>query len=201
MAKLKRPTDFRDTRQLPRDSIIIEIGRIAIVSASIEDLLHSLYWRFAGLTETVGSVITGDARASRLTEDVIKIARVAKVDQAIIDDLKDIFADYALLATERNKFVHWIWSWNTKTHEDRIDPPSYKPTHQGKYVTTESVAEVADDLVWIEHRLSSHLMTKDEINRSLKEHGPAGAPDAPTPWLQKPNAPNPKQLSSPDGKK
>lgn len=185
MAKLKRPENFKDTRQLPRESIIVEIGRIAIVSASIEDLLHSLYWEFAGLTDTIGSVITGDARANRLTEDIIKIARAAKVDQAVIEDLKDVFADYALLATERNKFVHWIWSWNTETGEDRIDPPAYKPTHQGKYITTSDVAYIADDLVWIEHRLQAHLMTKAEINLSVKKYGLQGAPDAPTPWLEK----------------
>jgi hypothetical protein len=36
-------------------------------------------------------VITGDARANRLTEDIVRVAKSAKVDQAIIDDLKDIF--------------------------------------------------------------------------------------------------------------
>jgi hypothetical protein len=184
MAKLKRPGSFQDTRQLPRDEIMLEIGRIAIVSASIEDLLHSLYWRLAGLTDPVGSVITSDARANRLAEDIIKIAKSAKVDQAIIDDLKDVFSEYALLATERNKFVHWIWSWNTKTRQDRIDPPAYKPTHEGKYVTAEEVAAIADDLVWIEHRLIAHLFTEDELKASVVKHGTAGSPDAPTPWLE-----------------
>jgi len=200
MAKLKRSEDFKDTRQLPREEIMLEIGRIAIVSASIEDLLHSLYWQFAGLNDAVGSVITGDARANRLTEDLIRIARAAKIDQAIIDDLKDIFSEYALLAMERNKFVHWIWSWNTKTRQDRIDPPAYKPTHQGKYVTTPEVAAVADDLVWIEHRLLAHLLTKTELQNSLAKFGPAGAPDAPTPWLEKPNPPNPKLPSRSDNR-
>lgn len=195
MAKLKRPDDFKDTKQLPREEIMLEIGRIAIISASIEDLLHSLYWRFAGLTDSVGPVITGDARANRLTEDVVRIAKAAKTDQAIIDDLKDLFSEYALLAMERNKFVHWIWSWNTKTHQDRIDPPGYKPTHQGRYVTTDEVTAVADDLVWIEHRLQAHLMTKDELKKSLANYGPSGALDAPTPWLGKLDSPSPKPPS------
>jgi hypothetical protein len=184
MVKLRRPADFKDTKQLPREEIMLQIGRIAIVSASIEDLLHQLYWRLAGLSDPVGPVITGDARANRLTEDIVRIAKAAKVDHCVIDDLKDVFSAYGLLAIERNKFVHWIWSWNTRTREDRIDPPGYKPTHQGRYVTTSEVAAVADDLVWIEHRLQAHLMTKEELKQSFAKHGPAGAPDAPTPWLK-----------------
>jgi hypothetical protein len=199
--KLKRPANFKDTKQLPREKIMLEIGRISIVSASIEDLLHSLYWRFAGLTDSVGPVITGDARANRLTEDIVRIAKAAKTDQTIIDDLKDLFSEYALLAVERNKFVHWIWSWNTKTRQDRIDPPGYKPTHQGRYVTTGEVAAVADDLVWIEHRLQAHMMSKDELKASLAQHGPSGALDAPTPWLGKPAPPSPKPPSRRDHRK
>jgi hypothetical protein len=185
MAKIKRPPDFEDTKQLPRDEIMLEIGRIAIVTASIEDVLHSLHWKFSGLTDSVGAVITADARASRLTEDIIRIAKAAEIDQAIIDDLKDIFSEYSSLTIERNKFVHWIWSWNTQTRQDRIDPPGYKPTHQGKYVTPQDVATVADDLVWIEHRLHAHCMTERALKESVAKFGPAGAVDAPTPWIKK----------------
>jgi hypothetical protein len=103
MVKLKRPADFKDTKQLPREEIMLEIGRIAIVSASIEDLLHTLYWRVSGLNESVGSVITGDARATRLTEDILRIAKAAKADQAVVDDLKDLFSDYARLTMERKQ--------------------------------------------------------------------------------------------------
>ena len=183
MVKIARPPGFKDTRQLPRESIMMEIGRIAIVSASIEDLLHDLYWKLAGLTDDIGAVITGDARASRLSEDIIRIAKAAKVDQAKIDDLKDIFSDFTNLTKERNEFVHWIWSWENSTRRDRIDPPGYKPSRHGKWVTTEDVARVADDLVWVEHRLAAHLLTREELEQSKKKHGPAGAVDAPTPWL------------------
>lgn len=185
MAKLKRPANFQDTKQLPRDEIMLEIGRIAIVSASIEDLLHSLHWKFSGLSNPIGAVITADARSGRLTEDVIRIGKAAKIDHAIIDDLKDIFSDYTQLAAERNKFVHWIWSWNTQTRQDRIDPPGYKPAHQGKYVTPQDAAAIADDLVWLEHRLQAHCMSDDELKDSLAKFGPAGAPDAPTPWIKR----------------
>lgn len=189
MAKLKRPADFQDTKQLPRDEIMLEIGRIAIVAASIEDILHSIHWRLSGLSDSVGAVITADARASRLTEDIIRVGRAAGIDQAIIDDLKDIFSDYAKLATERNKFVHWIWSWNTETRQDRIDPPGYKPTRQGKYATPQDVAAVADELVWIEHRLQAHCMSDAELKASIAKFGPDGAPNAPTPWIAKKSAP------------
>ena len=183
MVKLQRPENFTDTRQLPREAIMAEIGRIAIVSASIEDLLHSLYWKFAGLSEPVGSVVTGDARASRLSEDIIRVAKAAKIDQIIVDDLRDIFSDFIKLARERNEFVHWIWSWNTETAEDRIDPPGYKSGREGRYVKTEDVSRVADELVWIEHRVAAHLMTKNELEASVERFGMGGAVDAPTPWL------------------
>ncbi|MGE9010144.1 hypothetical protein ACO2JO_16290 [Leptospira interrogans] len=130
----------------------------------------------------------------------MRIAKAAKADQVIIDDLKDLFSDYARLAMERNKFVHWIWSWNTKTRQDRIDPPGYKPTHQGRYVTTDEVTAVADDLVWIEHRLQAHMMTKNELKVSLAKYGPSGALDAPTPWLEKPTSQGLKPPSRPDNR-
>src|SRR5690606_8438592 len=110
-----------------------------------------------------------------------------------IDDLKDIFSDFAELTRQRNEFVHWIWSWNTETHEDRIDPPGYKPMRQGRYVKPKDVSEVANNLVWIEHRLAAHLLTRAELNASIKKYGLAGALTAPTPWLEKLPLPDPKQ--------
>lgn len=91
MAKLKRPPDFSDTRQLPSEPVMMEIGRLSIVAASIEDILHRLHWKLARIAEPVGAVITGDARATRLSEDIIRIAKAAGTNQAIIDDLRDIF--------------------------------------------------------------------------------------------------------------
>jgi len=62
-----------------------------LVSASIEEELHALYWKLLGTTDNVGKVITGDMRANRMTEDILKIAKIAKIDQAKIDDLEDLF--------------------------------------------------------------------------------------------------------------
>ena len=70
---------------------MMEIGRLAIVAASIEDLLHSLYWQLSGVTDPVGAVITGDARAARISKDIIRIAKAAGTDDAIVEDLRDIF--------------------------------------------------------------------------------------------------------------
>lgn len=184
MAKLVRPQSFKDTRQLPSEFIMMEIGRIAIVSASIEDLMHSLYWRFSEISISVGAVVTRDIKATKLAAEIVKVAEAAEVDPAIIEDLKDIFKDFAKLAQTRNEFVHWIWSWNTKTTEDRIDPPAYKRNAAGRYVKFKDVTMVADDLTWIEHRIAAHLMTKRELQLSLKRFGLSGAPDAPTPWLE-----------------
>lgn len=185
MVKLLRPAEFKDTRQLPSEFIMLEIGRISIVSASIEDLMHSLYWKFAGISEEVGAIVTGDARATRLADDVVRVAKAAQVESAIVRDLQDIFSEFIQLAKTRNQFIHWIWSWNTDTHEDRIDPPGYKPKREGRYVTFDDVSKVADDLVWIEHRILAHFLTPKQLAASKAKYGLAGAPDAPTPWLEK----------------
>ncbi|MCK1533158.1 MULTISPECIES: hypothetical protein [unclassified Bradyrhizobium] len=168
MLKVKRPKNFADTNQLPREQIMQEIGRIAIVSASIEDLLHALHWEISGLNDLIGPLITSDVKPARLSQDIIKIGKAAKVKQSTIDELRDLFSDYATLAQERNKFVHWIWSWNTKTREDRIDPPGYKHSREGKYVSVQDVADVADDLVWVEHRLQN-LVTEFHKRRKTKK--------------------------------
>jgi hypothetical protein len=109
MAKLKRPPKFEDTRSLPSNKMLAAIGRTAVVSTSIEDILHRLHWKYAGLSTEVGPVITGDARATRLTEDILRIAKAAKAPQKVIDDLSDIFADLGALIVKRNECSHWLW--------------------------------------------------------------------------------------------
>lgn len=185
MVKLPKPKDFKDTRQLPSEGVIAEIGRLAIVSASIEDIMHQIFWKHAGVSAPVGATITGDARATRLGEDIVKIAKAANVDAAIVEDLSDIFTEHRALVQERNKFLHWIWSWNTETGEDRIDPPGYKSHLAGRYVTAQEVQKIGDDLVWIEARLAAHSLSEEELKESKKQFGLAGAFDAPTPWLEK----------------
>jgi hypothetical protein len=90
------------------------------------------------------------------------------------------------LTTDRNHFLHWIWSYDAVAGADRVDPPGYKPTHTGRIVALKDVTKVADDLVWLEHRLAAHLLTEKELRESKETYGLAGAPDAPTPWPEIP---------------
>lgn len=64
----------------------MEIGRIAIVAASIEDIFHLLHWQFAGLSDSIGPIITADVKPNRLTEDILRIAKIAKLDPAGAQD-------------------------------------------------------------------------------------------------------------------
>ncbi len=183
MAKLPRPNGFEDPKHLPSKTILAEIGRLAIVSASIDDILHAIYWKFARLTDAVGAVITGDIRPGRLVDDIIKVAKAAKVDPKIVDDLKDIFADHKNLAILRNQCIHWTWNRPTG-RKIVVEPPTHKTGHTPITLTLTQIKKLADDLVWIETRLDAHAMTDEELAQRKKEEK---EPDiyVPTPWLDK----------------
>ena len=164
---------------------------MAVVSASIEDILHIIYWKMAGLSDAVGAVITGDARPNRLTEDIIKIARGAKVDAKIIEDLSDIFTAYRDLATKRNQCIHWTWN-APKGKRIVVEPPTYKTGAQPVTFTLKEMRTLADDLVWIETRLDVHAMSPAELQAAKSRTKNANI-YVPTPWLDKPPPPSAKQ--------
>ena len=184
MAKLRRPKSFKDRLGLPSAAMLAAIGRTVVVSASIEDFLHSLHWKFAGLNDVVGQVITGDARPTRLADDIIRVARAANVDEKILEDLSDIFAEYKSLAAIRNQCIHWIWE-DLGGANHKISPPVYKAGHKPRTFSVQEIESLADDLIWIETRLSVHEMNEADI-RKEREKYPAALADVfvPAPWLR-----------------
>jgi len=96
-------------------------------------------------------------RANRMTEDILKIAKIAKIDQAKIDDLEDLFKDFKDKNQKRNQCLHWIWESSRE-----VKAPVYKSSQTIPY-TPESVNELADDLIWIEVRLTSHVRSDQEL--------------------------------------
>jgi hypothetical protein len=199
MAKLKRPPEFKDTRQLPSKAMLAAIGRAVVISASIEDILHALHWKYAGLNEAVGPVITGDARATRLTEDILRIAKAAKRPAAVIEDLSDIFTELKLLITTRNQCIHWLWERPDGRRKHTVAPPIYKTGHQPAAFTVSQIEILGDALVWIEARLSAHELNEAGLQAEKAKHSPELAEIfVPTPWLNKHPAPNPKQSKNRD---
>jgi hypothetical protein len=58
--------------------VLQEIGRVAVEAALLEQKIHMVYWRYAGVGEAMGQVITETARPSRLFEGILKLAIAAR---------------------------------------------------------------------------------------------------------------------------
>jgi hypothetical protein len=52
--KSPRTPAFSDPNLIPDDDMLKAIGYIATVAAGIEDILHGIYWKYAGLSEAKG---------------------------------------------------------------------------------------------------------------------------------------------------
>jgi hypothetical protein len=107
--KYKRPRGFEESSYTPPDDVLAAVGRVAITSASIEDLMHSLFWKYVEVPTDVATIITGDQKPTRLSEDIIKIAAALGEDPDRVQDLRDLFADFKELNEKRNQCVHWMW--------------------------------------------------------------------------------------------
>jgi hypothetical protein len=94
MTKWPRPKEFKDPLYMPPDAVLNALGRVAAVSAGIEEQLHALYWKLLGVGDDAGKVIAGDMRSNRMTEDILKLARAQKYAAEKIDDLVDLFATF-----------------------------------------------------------------------------------------------------------
>lgn len=178
MTKWPRPKDFKDPLYMPPDAVLRALGRVAAVSAGIEDGLHALYWRLLGVEDEAGKVITGDMRSNRMTEDILKLARAQKYPPEKIDDLMDLFGDFREKNQKRNQVLHWIWG------EQGVEAPAYKSQQKLTY-SAGDVDGLADDLIWIETRLTAHLLTEDALLKDRAKHGSEADLYVPAPWLKK----------------
>lgn len=58
---------------LPHD-LLQALGHLSVVSARLEQLLHKIYWKYAGLNEETGPIATDNLTPKRLFEDIVKFA-------------------------------------------------------------------------------------------------------------------------------
>lgn len=179
MSKMPRPKGFKDPLYMPPAPVLRALGRVAAVSAGIEDELHAFYWQLLGVRDEIGKIITADMRANRMAEDILKLARSSKQSPNIIDDLVDLFADFREKNQRRNQVLHWIWD------EQGVEAPSYKSVTRIKQkYSVKDVNALADDLIWIETRLSSHTKSPAELQKLRSELGAEADLYAPAPWLK-----------------
>jgi hypothetical protein len=186
--KYKRPRGFEESSYTPPDDVLAAVGRVAITSASIEDLMHSLFWKYVEVPTDVATIITGDQKPTRLSEDIIKIAAALGEDPDRVQDLRDLFADFKELNEKRNQCVHWMWHRPRQWKRGRkhwLAPPIYKPKRSPIPFTVEQINALADDLAWIELRMRVHLLDDEEFERERKELRFAAHVMVPAPWLDK----------------
>lgn len=179
---MKRPADFADPYYTPPEDVLQSLGYITVVSAGIEDLIHGLFWRCAGLSDERGTIITRDMKPYRMIDDIVRLALVRKWPDKQIADLKDIFSDLKKLVEKRNQCIHWLWD-KTQTNEHRIYTPAYKAERKTISYTSEDLQALAEDLAWIEVRLDSHYLTPSALTKKRKGLGADKDLYAPAPWL------------------
>ena len=182
MVSISRPPGFQDWKAVPSNAVLQEIGRLAIITAGVEDLIHGIIWRYLNIEDSLGSVITGRFKLKQLQDNCIKILKAADAPTLILKDLEEIFSEIDKSAELRNKCVHWIWhrahSGSKGLH--RLDPPAYQQEKKEIYISAKQIKQAADNLVWLETRLYPHIMNLDHLYKLIRQDGPD---DLPTPWL------------------
>jgi len=198
--KYKRPRNYEYMYYLPPDEVLATIGRIALVAASIEDIIHSIFWRYADVGDSVGQILTGDEKPPRLAEDILKMAIAVEEDPERIEDMRSLFSDFKELNEKRNQCIHWIWYPPRVYRKKRGDthwvrPPSYKGRRSPISFTPRQLSALACDFEWVELRMRSHAMDEEEFEHEREEADIAAHIVVPAPWLDKHRKPGPIRWS------
>jgi hypothetical protein len=180
----------------PPNTVLQAIGRIAVICASIEDMLHVIHWRYVETSWDIAPILTGDIRPSRLMDDIVRIAVAANEEPARVADLKDLFADYRELSEQRNKCMHWLW-YHPKQRRHILMPPSHREGRPPVSFTSKELNAVADDLVWIEARVRSHALDDEDFEKERKAFGWYARYAVPAPWLDRPPRKSPNRPPHP----
>jgi hypothetical protein len=176
-----------------KPELLTALGNLAVVTAEVEELLHKIYWKHAGLNEKSGPIVTDNLNPKRLMEDILKIAGLDKIKANILADLKILFAEFETLNTQRNHCLHWIWE---KVEQDSKGinlvpysvgpvqlPPPYrvkKPVYRQSGIASESfdvndIQSMCANCSWLSVRLRSHAMSEEELRMNRSTVGDFGA--------------------------
>jgi hypothetical protein len=194
--------------------ILQAIGKLAVVSANVEQLLHVIYWMHAGLTGETGPIATSDLGPKSLTESIVKLVKLDPAKANILSDLQLLFVEFRAVVKRRNQCIHWIWSIQGQTPEMEKAPPHklIRPMYkQGGEPEVEfdvtAIEQLYDDYAWLEVRLTSHATHPDVLRSKRAEWDATGVIKItgsdgervqrfsdmflPAPWLDKPLPPIP----------
>jgi hypothetical protein len=107
-------------------NLLEAIGHLAVITAQIEETLHQIYWKHAGLNQNSGPIVTDNLNPKRLSEDILKFARLDPTKVNIVADLELLLGEFETLNTTRNQCLHWIWE------KVEAEPPQ-EPTALGNF--------------------------------------------------------------------
>jgi hypothetical protein len=167
------------------------IGELAVVTAEIEETLHQIYWKHAGLNQDGGPIVTDNLTPKRLSEDILKFARLDPAKTNIVADLKLLLAEFEALNTARNQCLHWIWEKvETEKPPEGKPPfvflnhgaaPSYqvkRPAYKAKGIASKPYSQadiqaLCNRCHWLSRRLASHAVDESEL-RILRQDADTG---------------------------
>jgi hypothetical protein len=204
----KPPRRFKEEAEgywyYPPDDLLRAIGRVATLSASIDELLHVIHWNYLDTNWDIAAIVTRDMRPSRLAEDIVRMAIACPDEDAIIQDLRDLMADYREAVERRNQLIHWVWE--QPKHRRRLQHPLRPPVakqnkHTSVSFTVKEIEKLGDDLLWIEARMRTHSLSADEFKEERERLGPFARFIVPAPWRGKRYPPIPKEWRRPAKRK
>ena len=189
-------------------NLLAFLGELAIISAHMEEMLHQLYWKHAGLDDKSGPIVTDNLNPKRLSEDIKKLVALDPAKAHILEDLKILFKEFEDINTKRNHCLHWIWSAIEKTETPkgslgepdvkyapyRVSRPAYKQAGiASQEFGVNDIEEICQNCNWLNRRLYSHTLSEGTL-RNLRGSMETRAHLAdifwPAPWLDRPLPPS-----------
>jgi hypothetical protein len=168
-------------------NLLQAIGQLAVVTAEIEQTLHQIYWKHAGLDQDSGPIVTDNLNPKRLSEDIRKFARLDPAKANIVADLELLLSEFEILNTTRNQCLHWIWEKveGEKPPEGtlpfsmvnympvpsyQVKRPAYKTKGIGsKAYSPEDIQALCNQCSWVARRLHGHAIEESELRRLRNE--------------------------------
>jgi hypothetical protein len=177
-----RPTNVMRWNSGIEPYMLALLGELAVASAHMEELLHQLYWKHAGLDEKSGPIVTDNLSPKRLSEDIKKLAALDPTKAPILEDLKILFKEFEDINTKRNHCLHWIWSViETETKNGdmteigdinfgpyKVSRPAYRQSGiESQEFDVKGVEEICKNCNWLNRRLYSHTLSENVL-RNLR---------------------------------
>jgi hypothetical protein len=133
------------------------IGELAVASAHMEELLHQICWKHAGLDEKSGPIVTDNLNPKRLAEDITKFVALDPTKKHIQEDFKILFKEFEEINTNRNHCLHWIWSQiddaaGAPATSYKVSRPAYRQSGVDfREFDLAGVHEITQNCNWLTH--------------------------------------------------